>query len=58
MGPCQGRMCSQTVAAILADAQGRGPGDVGLMRVRLPISPLTVGELAGLNETEIKLPLS
>ncbi|MCC6718265.1 MAG: FAD-dependent oxidoreductase [Acetobacteraceae bacterium] len=46
MGPCQGRMCGTTVTTVLAAALGRPPGDVGHARVRPPLKPITVGELA------------
>ena len=46
MGPCQGRMCGTTITTILADALGRTPGDIGHARVRPPLKPLTVAELA------------
>lgn len=58
MGPCQGRMCAMTTAAILAEAQGRDVADVGLIRTRMPVSPVTVEEMAGLNETNMRLPRS
>ncbi|MEZ5824202.1 MAG: NAD(P)/FAD-dependent oxidoreductase [Geminicoccaceae bacterium] len=48
MGPCQGRMCGLTVSHLLAAFHGRDPADAGHFRIRPPIKPLTVGELAGL----------
>jgi hypothetical protein len=51
MGPCQGRQCAYTIANILADAEGRPVPDIGLFRVRPPLKPLTLGELAGLDTT-------
>lgn len=56
MGPCQGRMCAVTIAALTAEAQRRPSGQVELMRVRMPISPITVGEMSHLNETDMDLP--
>ena len=47
MGPCQGRMCGLTVTEIIADARKVSPGEVGYYRIRPPIKPLTLGELAG-----------
>ncbi|BAN26741.1 NAD(P)/FAD-dependent oxidoreductase [Caballeronia insecticola] len=47
MGPCQGRMCGLTVTEVIADARGVSPGEVGYYRIRPPIKPLTLGELAG-----------
>ena len=48
MGPCQGRMCGLTTAAVLADASGRSMAEVGHLRIRPPVKPVTVGEMAGL----------
>ena len=46
MGPCQGRMCGLTVTEVLASATSRTPQEIGFYRVRPPLKPLTVGELA------------
>lgn len=50
MGPCQGRQCGYTVTQILAAAEGRQPKDVGFYRVRPPLKPVTLGELASLEQ--------
>jgi thioredoxin reductase len=47
MGPCQGRMCGLTVTEVIADARRVSPSEVGYYRIRPPIKPLTLGELAG-----------
>ncbi|WP_087753365.1 FAD-dependent oxidoreductase [Paraburkholderia caledonica] len=47
MGPCQGRMCGLTVTEVIADARRLSPAEVGYYRIRPPIKPLTLGELAG-----------
>ncbi|WP_114814483.1 NAD(P)/FAD-dependent oxidoreductase [Paraburkholderia kururiensis] len=47
MGPCQGRMCGLTVTEVIADARKVSPEEVGYYRIRPPIKPLTLGELAG-----------
>lgn len=47
MGPCQGRMCGLTVTEVIADARHVSPAEVGYYRIRPPIKPLTLGELAG-----------
>lgn len=47
MGPCQGRMCGLTVTEVIADARSVTPETVGYYRIRPPIKPLTLGELAG-----------
>ena len=53
MGPCQSRMCGLTIAEVLADAGGVEPDAVGLMRVRAPIKPVTVDELASLHDSSL-----
>lgn len=52
MGPCQGRQCNYTIANVLADARGSAVPDVGLYRVRPPLKPLTLEELAQLDTQE------
>ncbi|QEZ43598.1 FAD/NAD(P)-dependent oxidoreductase [Cupriavidus oxalaticus] len=47
MGPCQGRQCGLTVTEVIADARGVPPQEVGYYRIRPPIKPVTLGELAG-----------
>jgi len=49
MGPCQGRMCGTTVAALIAAERGVPVAAVGALRPRAPYKPITVGELAGLS---------
>lgn len=46
MGPCQGRLCGPTVTEIIARSTGQTIDETGYYRVRAPIKPLTVGELA------------
>jgi hypothetical protein len=41
-------MCGLAASAILAAAAGRPAGEAGHMRIRPPIKPITVGELAAL----------
>lgn len=50
MGPCQGRYCGLTVTEILAEENANLPQDVGSYRVRAPLKPVTLGELASLAE--------
>ena len=50
MGPCQGRFCGPTVTAILAAEIGRAPQDIGSYRIRPPLKPILLGDLAGLSE--------
>lgn len=49
MGPCQGRYCGLTVTGLLADAHGMTSEEVGYFRVRPPIKPVTLGELAAMD---------
>lgn len=50
MGPCQGRQCGYTVNRILAKEYGRTRGETGFFRIRPPLKPVTLGELATLEE--------
>ncbi|MDB5875336.1 MAG: FAD/NAD(P)-binding oxidoreductase [Ramlibacter sp.] len=49
MGPCQGRQCGYTVAHILAASHQRPVQEIGFYRVRPPLKPLTLAELASLD---------
>ncbi|MCC6533533.1 MAG: FAD-dependent oxidoreductase [Burkholderiales bacterium] len=46
MGPCQGRMCGLTVTELIAQGRGMSPAEIGYFRIRPPIKPLLLGELA------------
>lgn len=46
MGPCQGRQCGLTVTEVIAHARGVPPAEIGYFRIRPPIKPITLGELA------------
>ncbi|HSW16163.1 MAG TPA: NAD(P)/FAD-dependent oxidoreductase [Ramlibacter sp.] len=46
MGPCQGRLCGLTVTELIAQGRGVSPQEVGYYRIRPPIKPVTLGELA------------
>lgn len=46
MGPCQGRQCGLTVTELIADARCVTPEETGYYRIRPPIKPITLGELA------------
>ncbi|TCN33886.1 FAD-dependent oxidoreductase [Sinorhizobium americanum] len=52
MGPCQGRLCGLTAVELLAQCRGVAPSEVGYYRLRPPIKPVTLGELAALPHTE------
>ena len=49
MGPCQGRCCALTVTEILSASTGRPPWQTGAYRIRAPLKPVTLGELAALD---------
>ncbi|WP_342358702.1 NAD(P)/FAD-dependent oxidoreductase [Terrarubrum flagellatum] len=47
MGPCQGRLCGHTITEVMSSLSGRSQEDVGYFRQRMPIKPVTVGQIAG-----------
>jgi len=48
MGPCQGRLCGPTVVDLIAQTRGVPPAEVGYFRLRPPVKPVTLAELAAL----------
>ncbi len=52
MGPCQGRLCGLTVVETIAAARGVSPAEVGYYRLRTPVKPLTLAELASMPASE------
>ena len=56
MGPCQGRFCGLTVTELMAQARGLSCAEIGHYRLRPPVKPITLGEIADLptNEAAIK----
>ncbi|MCX7325930.1 MAG: FAD-dependent oxidoreductase [Hyphomicrobiales bacterium] len=52
MGPCQGRSCGLTLTELFAKQTGRSPQQVGHLRLRAPVKPITVGQMAGLADAE------
>ena len=48
MGPCQGRLCGLTVTELIAAERDTTPADVGYYRLRPPVKPITLAELASL----------
>ena len=48
MGPCQGRLCGPVVAELIAEARGVGMAEVGYYRIRPPLKPVRLGEIAAL----------
>lgn len=52
MGPCQGRFCGTTVTELIAHHRQVSPSDVGYFRLRPPVKPITLAELATLPRTQ------
>ena len=52
MGPCQGRLCGLTVTELMAQARGKSPQEIGYYRLRAPIKPITLAELAAAPKSE------
>jgi len=48
MGPCQARQCGLSLTNLTAEVHGGSPQDIGFLRIRPPLKPLTLGELAAL----------
>ena len=48
MGPCQGRFCGLTASEIIADKLGVSVSKVGYYRLRPPIKPISLSELAAM----------
>lgn len=49
MGPCQGRLCGLTAVELIAETRGQTPAEIGYYRIRAPIKPVTLGEMAALD---------
>ncbi|MDA0307984.1 MAG: FAD-dependent oxidoreductase [Proteobacteria bacterium] len=52
MGRCQGRMCGLTVQALLADHHKTPIQDMPYYRLRPPVRPVTIAELAALHQAD------
>jgi NADPH-dependent 2,4-dienoyl-CoA reductase/sulfur reductase-like enzyme len=52
MGPCQGRLCGLTVTELIAEARGKTPQEIGYYRLRAPVKPIMLSELANLPKSE------
>lgn len=52
MGPCQGRLCGLTVTELIASQRRTAPAAVGYFRLRPPVKPITLAELASLPISE------
>ena len=48
MGPCQGRLCGLTVCELIAEERRTDPAKVGYYRLRPPVKPIPLAELARL----------
>jgi hypothetical protein len=54
MGPCQGRLCGLTVTELIAEQRRSTPEEVGYYRLRPPVKPITLAELASLPIAEVE----
>lgn len=52
MGPCQGRLCGLTVTELIAQMRNVSPGAVGYYRLRPPVKPIALKELAAMPKPE------
>jgi len=52
MGPCQGRLCGLTVTELMAEARAKTPEEIGYYRLRAPVKPIMLSELARLPKTD------
>jgi thioredoxin reductase/bacterioferritin-associated ferredoxin len=52
MGPCQGRVCGLAVTEIIAERSNVSPATLEYYRIRPPLKPLALSELATLGTTE------
>src|SRR6202012_2014460 len=48
MGPCQGRLCGPTVTGLMAEARGKPPQEICSYRLRAPVKPIRLSEVAAL----------
>lgn len=53
MGPCQGRYCGLTVTELLAAHHDLPQAQIGAYRIRAPLKPVTLAEIAGLDEESL-----
>lgn len=52
MGPCQGRLCMLTVVETIAAERGVDPAAIAPLRIRPPVKPVTLAEIAAMESTE------
>ncbi|NBQ40987.1 MAG: FAD/NAD(P)-binding oxidoreductase, partial [Alphaproteobacteria bacterium] len=48
----QGRLCGLTVTELLADERGKSPEEIGYYRLRSPVKPISLAELASIPPDE------
>jgi NADPH-dependent 2,4-dienoyl-CoA reductase/sulfur reductase-like enzyme len=53
MGPCQGRQCGLSVSEIIAERRQVPPASVGYYRIRPPLKPITLAQLASERELDL-----
>lgn len=56
MGPCQGRQCGLSVSEIIAERRQVPPASVGYYRIRPPLKPITLAQLASERELDLFVP--
>lgn len=56
MGPCQGRLCGLTISEMIARQRGVPVAEVGALRLRPPVKPLMLAELAALATAPESIP--
>lgn len=52
MGPCQGRQCGLGITRLVAEVHGKTDEEVGFLRIRPPLKPVTLRELAALEDAK------
>lgn len=52
MGPCQGRQCGLGITRLVAEIHRKTEEEVGFLHIRPPLKPLTLRELAALEDVE------
>jgi NADPH-dependent 2,4-dienoyl-CoA reductase/sulfur reductase-like enzyme len=52
MGPCQGRMCGPSVIELIAEQRNVPVAEVGYYRLRTPVKPITLAEIASMPQSE------
>jgi NADPH-dependent 2,4-dienoyl-CoA reductase/sulfur reductase-like enzyme len=52
MGPCQGRMCGPSVIELIAEQRDVPVPEVGHLRLRMPVKPITLSEIASMPQSQ------